>query len=55
MSCRKGDRKVEVRKGGKKGGGVGRKRKACARLKRQKGRKTERKKTFSKICVANFV
>ena len=45
MSCRKGDRKVEVRKGGKKrGGGVGRKRKACARLKRQKGRKRKEKR-----------
>ena len=55
MSCRKGDRKVEVRKGGKKGGGCRKEEEGVRKVEKAKREKTERKKTFSIICFANFV
>ena len=57
MSCRKGDRKVEVRKGGKKKGEGCRKEEEGVRKveKAKREKKNGKKKTFSIICFANFV
>ena len=55
MSCRKGDRKVEVRKRGKKRGGCRKEEEGVRKVEKAKREKTERKKTFSIICFANFV
>ena len=57
MSCRKGDRKVEVGKGEKKRGGCRKEEEGVRKVEKVKREKKNRKekKTFSIICFANFV
>ena len=54
MSCRKGDGKVEVGEGKKKGGGVGRKKEGVRKVERAKREKKTERKTLSMICFAKF-
>ena len=56
MSCRKGDRKAEVREGEKKRrGGCRKEEEGVRKVEKVKREKNGKKKTFSIFCFANFV